>query len=79
MKRAFIIISLLFFVACQTEHKGEALVVVSKQLTNLDEYKFYYELVCENSIDCAKILLTSNQNWDVDDIIHIGARWGKKQ
>ena len=77
---------ILLFTACQSGYKGEALTVISKELSNLENYKFYYGLRGEyegRDVACTEtktdfINIHSNQDWNVGDTIHIGARWGKK-
>ena len=76
---------ILLFTACQSGYKGEALTVISKELSNLENYKFYYALeggyqdqAPLGSKETYQTNIHSNQDWNVGDTIHIGARWGKK-
>ena len=74
------IIIILLFTACQSGYKGEEMIVTSKELSNFEEYVYYYELEIEHHgvwMWQNDIFIHSNQDWNVGDIIHIGARWGK--
>lgn len=87
MKRIFIIISLLFFVACQSGYKGGELIVTQKEFSRLEEYKYYYKLEGDyegrnwacSEIKTETLYVHSNQDWNVGNTIPLGARWGKKQ